>query len=83
MIPLLIEWLKVYCNNPFTNPSGKEILPGGVRIFIAKACEYNMNKAGITSRSMGSVSYSYNLDFPESMIRYIRPYKRVKFHATR
>lgn len=84
MIPILIEHVVAYCNNSFVDSlTGTLILPGGVKLFIAKACEHNMQQAGLKSRSMGSVSYSYDLEFPESLNKYLRPYKRLRFHATR
>lgn len=79
MIPLLVEWIKDYTNNSFTDTKGVESLPGGVCIFIAKACEHNMQKAGLKARSMGEVSYTYNLDFPNTLTRFLRPYKRLRF----
>lgn len=84
MVPILAEHASDYCNNSFLDgTTGLAYLPGGVRLFIAKACEHNMQQAGLKSRSMGSVSYSYDLDFPDSLHKYLRPYKRLKFHATR
>lgn len=80
MIPLLIDWARDYTNNKFEDTSQPtSSLPGGVQIFIAKACEYNMIKAGINSRTMGEVSYTYELDFPPSIMKYLRPYKRLRF----
>jgi len=84
MLPLLVEHVTAHCNNLFgLNQTPAAKLPGGVMIFLAKACEHNKLKAGIKSRTMGSVSYSYDLDFPEAMYKYLRPYKKVKFHASR
>lgn len=79
MIPLALDFAKEYCNNRFLGTDGKESLPGGVRIFIAKACEFNMAKSGLKGRSMGEVSYSYDTDFPPSLLKWLRPYRRVKF----
>ncbi|PPA70040.1 phage head-tail connector protein [Jeotgalibacillus proteolyticus] len=80
MVPALEEWIKEYCNNHFeTSPNGETKYPGGAKIFIAKACEHNMTKAGLSGRSMGSVSYSYDLEFPESLKMYLRPYRKLKF----
>lgn len=82
MIPLLLEYVTAYCNNDFAK-KGEVVVPGGAKIFIAKACEYNMQSAGLKGRTMGTVSYSYELEFPESIIRFLRPYRRLKFHASR
>lgn len=84
MIPLLVDHVIEYCNNPLgQNQTPPTKLPGAVRLFIAKACEHNTLKAGLKSRTMGSVSYSYDLEFPESLNKYLRPYRRLKFHASR
>ncbi|MED4461858.1 phage head-tail connector protein [Metabacillus fastidiosus] len=79
MLPILLEHVEAYCNNSFRPPD----IPGGVKIFLAKAIEHNQLKTGLKSRSMGSVSYSYDLEFPETLYKYLRPYKKVKFHASR
>lgn len=82
MFPILLEHATAYCNNNFvSNQTGNVEVPGGVRLWIAKACEHNMQQTGLKSRSMGSVSYSYELEFPSSLMSYLRPYKRLRFHA--
>jgi hypothetical protein len=81
MILLLEEYAKDKTNNDFLDENGNEVIPGAVTIFVAKACEYNMNKAGVTSRSMGEVSYSYDLDFPRSITKLLDPYRKVKFNV--
>lgn len=85
MLPLLLEDVMVYTNNDFggIQEGGKLRIPGGVKIYLAKALEHNLLKAGLKSRSMGSVSYSYDLEFPESLKKYLKPYRKVKFHASR
>lgn len=84
MIPILLEHVIAICNNSFISELTDEVIvPGGVRLFIAKACEHNMQNAGLKSRTMGSVSYSYELEFPLSIMSYLRPYKRLRFHALR
>jgi len=84
MIPLLIEHVTSYCNNHLgQNQAPPARLPGGILIFIAKATEHNKLKAGLKSRTMGSVSYSYDLEFPSSIMTYLRPYRKVKFHGSR
>lgn len=84
MVPILFEHVTAFCNNNFvSNRTGIVEVPGGVRLWIAKACEHNMQNAGLKGRTMGSVSYSYELEFPSSIMSYLRPYKRLRFHATR
>ncbi|MEC5422122.1 phage head-tail connector protein [Virgibacillus sp. C22-A2] len=78
MLPLMIEAVKDDCNNPFIDENGKESLPGGVQIAVAKWIEYNTNQAGVTGRSQG-VSYSYDVNVPDSIKSFLRPYKRLRF----
>lgn len=79
MLPLLLDHVQEWCNNTFTPPN----IPGGVKLFLAKAIQFNQNKAGLKGRTMGTVSYSYDLEFPASLYTYLRPYRRLKFHASR
>lgn len=74
MIPILIEYAQEYCNNPF-----KEQLPGPVKLFIARAIQFNMNPTGVSSRSMGGASYSYETNYPDSLMSMLRPYRKVRF----
>lgn len=85
MLPLIFEDVMVQTNNNFGGllTDGTIRIPGGVKIYMAKTIEQNLNQAGLKSRSMGSVSYSYDTEVPENVKRLLRPYKRLKFHATR
>lgn len=84
MLPILFEHVKEVCNNNFGHREGTQPdIPPGVKIYMAKVIAFNKNKMGLRSRKMGSVSYSYDVEFPNSMDHYIRPYKKVKFHALR
>jgi hypothetical protein len=81
MLPLLLEDVMVYTNNNFggISATGSMNIPGGVKIYIAKTIQHNLNVSGLKSRTMGSVSYTYDLDFPDSFKRYLKPYKRLRF----
>jgi hypothetical protein len=84
MVPILEQHVIDHCNNQFTKDShGEVVYPGPVKLFIAKACEFNMGATGLKGRSMGSVSYTYDLEFPGTLYQYLRPYKKVKFRAFR
>lgn len=79
VIPLLIEYIEDYCNYQFTDELGKPIVRGGAKIAIAKMVEYNLNKAGTQSSSLGGeLSYTYTTDFPPSIIRLLEPYMRIR-----
>ena len=78
MIPILVDYAKEYCNNSFTR-DGEECLPNPLALFVAKAIQFNMNPTGVSGRSMGGASYSYETDFPDSILRMLRPYRKVRF----
>jgi hypothetical protein len=78
VIPLFIEQAKDYCNNSFL-VDGAEELPAGVKLYVAKAIQFNMNPSNLKGRTMGEVSYSYETDLPRSITRLLAPYRRVRF----
>lgn len=79
MAPILFDVAKEHCNGKW-EPSD---MPQGVRLFIAKAIQYNTQSTGLKGRVMGTVSYSYDTEFPKAIWTYLRPYKRVRFHVLR
>jgi hypothetical protein len=79
IIPLIIEWVQGYCHQSFENDQEELKLPGGAKIFVAQACEFNMNQAGMQSESLGDYSVSYTTDYPESMMKLLRPYRKVSW----
>lgn len=89
MLPLMVEHVEEYiieqCNGKAfeRDETGKPILTSSIVLFIAKAIQHSMVNVGISSRSMGSVSYSYSLDFPKGLYTQYLPKRMVKFHASR
>lgn len=79
MAPILFDVAKDHCNGKW-EPSD---MPQGVRLFIAKAIQFNTQSTCLKGRVMGTVSYSYDTEFPKAIWTYLRPYKRVRFHALR
>ena len=79
MAPILFDVAKDHCNGKWEPPE----MPQGVRLFIAKAIQFNTQTTGLKGRVMGTVSYSYDTEFPKAIWTYLRPYKRVRFHALR
>lgn len=73
VVPILIEYANDFCKNNF-EPGA---LPAGVKIFVTKATEYNMTPSGLSGRSMGDVSYSYNTEFPQHIIKNLYPYRKA------
>jgi Phage gp6-like head-tail connector protein len=78
MLPTFIEQAKDYCNNSFL-VNGVEVLPGGVKLYVAKAIEFSMHPSNLRSRTMGEVSYTYEVDVPRSITKYLSPYRKVRF----
>lgn len=84
MLPLLMESVMAETNNNFgIKPDGTLRIPGGVKIYLAKALHRNMRDSTVKSRSMGSVSYSYDTAVPKELANLLAPYKKVRFHAFR
>ena len=75
MIPILLEFAEDKCNNSFD----EENPPAGVKVFVSESIKYKLNSKGLSSRSMGSVSYSYDTDLPDKVIKHLSPYKKVRF----
>ena len=61
-----------YCNREFDSDN----LPSGVKKFIADCIKYG-STGNIASRSMGTVSYSYVTDIPDSMYKPLKPYRKL------
>ncbi|MDP1419235.1 phage head-tail connector protein [Peribacillus simplex] len=77
-IPLFLEFIQEHCNNDFTNDLGVVTVKGGIKIAIAKMIEFNMNKVGQKTRTFGDVAYSFDTDFPPSIMRLLQPYNRIR-----
>lgn len=79
-IPVLLEYANQYCKQEFDDEDVYDDLPGGVKLFIAKAAEWNLNKAGIQAKSAGDLSVAYAVtDMPSAILAYLKPYRRVGF----
>ena len=76
MLPIMLEFAADYCNNTFAEP-----YPAGVKLFVAKGLEFNMGSSTLKSRTMGEVSYTYETEFPKSVMKHLAPYRKVRFHA--
>ncbi|MDM8326714.1 phage head-tail connector protein [Staphylococcus felis] len=62
-----------YCNKVFVEP-----YPFGVRKFIAESIKYGTS-GNISSRSMGTVSYSFVTDLPKTTYRHLRPLRQLRW----
>lgn len=63
-----------YCNQNFDINN----LPSGVKKFIADCIKYG-STGNIASRSMGTVSYSYVTNIPDSMYQPLKPYRKLSW----
>jgi len=81
MVPLLLEFAEDKCNTKFdeVDVDGNLQPPTGVKVFIAESIKHNLSAQGIASRSMGSVSYSYDTDFPDKITKHLNPYKELRW----
>ncbi|QFR56230.1 head-tail adaptor [Bacillus phage 000TH010] len=77
IVPLLVEFAKDECHNPFIDKDGNEKLPAGVKIFVAKAAEFYMAKTGLTGRSMDTVSYNFATELPGTILRNLNSYRKM------
>lgn len=76
-ITRLIEMYKgvaeEYCNQEFG-----DFLPYGVKKFIAESIKYGMS-GNLASRSMGTVSYSFVTDLPQSAYKHLAPFRKLRW----
>lgn len=81
-LPLLVDYVKDYCNQTFIDATtGLEVLPGGVKLAIAKMAEYGMANVSEKSYTEGaySVAYVSGSEYPKSILKLLRPHRRVVF----
>ena len=62
-----------YCNNKFKAP-----YPSGVKKFIADCIKYG-ETGNIAGRSMGTVSYSFVTELPDTLYKPLMPYRKLKW----
>ncbi|PCF70800.1 phage head-tail adapter protein [Staphylococcus delphini] len=79
----ILEDVKDITNNNFIK-DGKVTYPYRVKKYVADVIEYFRRpevKKNLKSRSMGTVSYTYNDGVPEHISNALNRYKRAKFHV--
>lgn len=72
LTPIYFDVAIDYCNN-------KDLEFESIIVFLAKAIQYYSLKAGLTSRSGGTVSYAYTSDLPTSVLLLLKPFKRLRW----
>lgn len=80
-VPIFLELAEDTCRTIWTDKDGEpKDVPGPVVLFIARAAEYNISQAGVSSESLGDYSISITTDFPSSITDLLKPYSRkVRF----
>jgi hypothetical protein len=68
----LIAWAKENCQND-------DLTDEQLELFLEQAIPFSSSITGKTSESLGDYSVSFNTDFPASIMRFLKPYNRVKF----
>lgn len=82
ILPLMEEYVADYCNQSFIDPETGELdYPGGVKIAIAKLCQWQMKDAQVQSESLArhSITYASSDRMPSEIAKMLAPYRRVKF----
>jgi hypothetical protein len=68
----LIAFAKDTCQN-------QDITDEQLELFLEQAIPFSSTTSGKTSESLGDYSVSFNTDFTPSILRLLRPYKKVTF----
>ncbi|WP_166626852.1 phage head-tail connector protein [Jeotgalicoccus sp. S0W5] len=72
LIPHYAGVASEYCNQVFIEP-----YPLTVQEFIAKMIEFH--NPGLSSRSMGTVSYSFDNEYEDKLYKLLKPYRKVSW----
>ena len=80
LAPILYDEACNWTNNEFDmSAEGDRRKQSAMKKFIAKATQYAELKVGLTSRRMGSVSYSYAEDMPKSIYAPLKPFRKLRW----
>jgi hypothetical protein len=80
MLPLVEEYVVEYCNQDFKDATGVVVFPGGVKIAIAKMCQYQMRESGVQSESLARHSVTYDgSKMPSDITNLLNSYRRPHF----
>ncbi|PTG01979.1 phage head-tail adapter protein [Staphylococcus chromogenes] len=81
----ILEDVRDVTNNDFIK-DGQIVYPYPIKKYVADVLEYYQRpevKRNLKSRSMGTVSYTYNDGVPDYISGVLNRYKRAKFHVFR
>lgn len=74
LIPKYLKLAEEYCNQTFD----VKHLPTGVEKFIAECVKYSAN-GNISSRSMGTVSYTFVTEMPKATYKHLKPFRKLRW----
>lgn len=79
MLPIVLDNVNEEYNQNFNQAN----LPGAVKLFLAKAVQFYSNSgSGLKSRSMGTISYTFDFStLPSTLTGLLARYRKVKFIA--
>lgn len=72
LAPIYFDVAVEYCNN-------KDLEFDRIIVFLAKAVQFYSHKAGLTGRSMGTVSYSYDTALPTGILQVLKPFRKLRW----
>lgn len=79
VIPLIIQFVQQYCNRDFVNENGQVVLPGGIKLVVAKMCQFHMRDPNIASETLARHSISYDTNYPSEITNILNSYRRPTF----
>ncbi|SFJ83176.1 head-tail connector protein [Thermoflavimicrobium dichotomicum] len=79
ILPMAKEFVTTYCNREFKDDQGAESFPDGVKIAIAKICEFHMKQSGVQSETLARHSVTYSNEYPSEIKTILNNYRRPKF----
>ena len=78
LIPHYLKVAEEYCNRSFDKS-----IPSGVEEFIAHSISNSFARQGsLKSRTMGTVSYTYNSDSEQDSLKLLNKYRKLNWGGT-
>lgn len=79
LIPIVEDFIKMHCNDDFTDEDGVTSYPAGLKLPAAQLIKYQMEYKGVSGESVGDYSVSFLSNIPDGIKSMLRPYKKVRF----
>lgn len=75
VIPYIIQFMQEYCVRDFKNVAGQIELPLGLKLALAKMCQYNMKDVSMESESFAGIAMKVADGYPKSIMKTLDSYK--------